>query len=257
MNIRDEISHLSEPITSFTTHPKNVRQGDIGAISESLKAHGQYRAIVVQRSTGHILAGNHTYLAAKHLGWENIAATFVDCTDEQAIKILLVDNRTTDLASYDNAGLIELLKELSVSPTGLVGTAFDGDDLDTLITDLQMELDEANPYTQAIKVPTYEIVGEQPTFDELCNQTKYKTMVNEIEQSDVSDNLKQFLKLAATRHLVFDYAKIAEFYAHLDTSEQDLFEQSALVIIDFDQAIELGYASFQTNVNLLSADDDE
>ena len=98
MNIREEIAPLAQPIDDFKTHPRNVRQGDVGAISESLKAHGQYRPIVVQRSTGYVLAGNHTFMAAKSLGWDKIAVTYVDCDEEQATRILLVDNRANDLA---------------------------------------------------------------------------------------------------------------------------------------------------------------
>jgi hypothetical protein len=143
MNIREEIAHLAQPITDFKTHPKNVRQGDVGAISESLKAHGQYRPIVVQQSTGHILAGNHTYLAAKSLGWEKVAATFVDCDDEQAIKILLVDNRANDLAIYDDRALAELLKDLAATNAGLDGSLFSGDDLDDLLFRLEGTLGEA------------------------------------------------------------------------------------------------------------------
>ena len=47
--------------------------------------------------------------------------------------------------------------------------------------------------------------------------------------------------LAATRHVVFNYEKIAEFYAHAPAKIQRLFEASALVIIDFDDAIGGGY----------------
>lgn len=143
MNIREEIAHLAQPITDFTTHPKNVRQGDVGAITQSLEAHGQYRPIVVQRSTGHILAGNHTYLAAKSLGWEQIAATFVDCDEEQAIKILLVDNRANDLAMYDDRKLADLLKDLAATSAGLDGSLFSGDDLDDLLFRLEGTLGEA------------------------------------------------------------------------------------------------------------------
>jgi len=143
MNIREEIAHLAEPIAQFTTHPKNVRQGDVGAITQSLQAHGQYRPIVVQRSTGHILAGNHTYLAAKSLGWEKVAATFVDCDDEQAVRILLVDNRANDLAMYDDRALAELLKNLAATPTGLDGSLFSGDDLDDLLFRIEGTLGEA------------------------------------------------------------------------------------------------------------------
>ena len=143
MNIREEIAHLAQPIKQFTTHPKNVRQGDVGAITQSLQSHGQYRPIVVQKSTGHILAGNHTYLAAKSLGWEQVAATFVDCDDEQAIKILLVDNRANDLAMYDDRALADVLKDLAASETGLDGSLFTGDDLDDLLFRLEGTLGEA------------------------------------------------------------------------------------------------------------------
>jgi DNA modification methylase len=132
-----KIEHTIVDIDSIETHPKNVRQGDIGAISESLQAHGQYRPIVVDKRTNRILAGNHTWKAAKALGWTEINAGFIETKDDdEALRILLADNRTTDLASYDDSGLAELLKQLADTEIGLEGTAFDGDDLDTLLKDL-------------------------------------------------------------------------------------------------------------------------
>jgi hypothetical protein len=53
---------------------------------------------------------------------------------------LLADNRTTDLASYDDAELANLLKRVSKTDEGLIGTAFDGDDLDDLLSKLNTEL---------------------------------------------------------------------------------------------------------------------
>jgi len=134
-----ELVTVSASIDDITPHPKNVRQGDIGAISESLKAHGQYRAIVVQRSTGHILAGNHTWKAAKALGWKQISAHFIDCDDEKAMRILLADNRANDLATYDDAALAAVLTELNATDDGLAGTLYDGDALDQLIGDIGRE----------------------------------------------------------------------------------------------------------------------
>jgi hypothetical protein len=52
------------PVDSLETHPRNVNQGDIGAIYESIGANGFYGAIVAQKSTGRILAGNHRNQAA-------------------------------------------------------------------------------------------------------------------------------------------------------------------------------------------------
>jgi len=135
-NIRTEIQSLAVSIDDLREHPENVRQGDVGAISESLSFHGQYRPIVVQRSTNFVLAGNHTLKAARSLGWSHVAATFVDCDDDRALRILLVDNRTNDLASYDEPALIDALKRVNETDEGLLGTAFDPSALDEMIAAL-------------------------------------------------------------------------------------------------------------------------
>ena len=140
------------PIDELTPHPDNVREGDIGAISQSLEAHGQYRPIVVQESSNRIIAGNHTWKAAKALGWTQIAATFIDVDDEQAYRIMLVDNRTNDIATYDDRSLADLLVTLAETPTGLAGTGYDGDDLDLLLADLARE-DEDPDEGDIIEVP--------------------------------------------------------------------------------------------------------
>lgn len=113
-------------------HPRNARHGDVGAISDSIDHNGFFGALVVQKSTGHILAGNHRYLAAKSQNMSQVPVLWVDVDDQQALKILLADNRTNDLASYDDTTLAELLAELS-NTVGLDGTGYSSDDLDELI----------------------------------------------------------------------------------------------------------------------------
>lgn len=139
--IREELQHLAIDIDTVHPHPRNVRQGDVGAISQSLTAHGQYRTIVYQQSTGRILAGNHTWKAAKALGWKQIAATPVVCDDDQAVRILLADNKANDLATYDDTELLELLKELADTTPQLDGTLFELEDLE------QLRSDTEEPYT--------------------------------------------------------------------------------------------------------------
>lgn len=130
-------------IDSVSPHPDNPREGDVGAIAESLLEHGQYRPIVVQSSTRRILAGNHTWRAAKSIGWSQIDAVGVDVDDEQALRILLVDNRASDLGNYDDRALVALLTDLAQQTDGgLVGTGYDGDALDRLIADLSTDLRE-------------------------------------------------------------------------------------------------------------------
>ena len=90
-------------------------------------------------------------------------------------------------------------------------------------------------------MPTYEPVGEKPNIEELLDDTKAKDLIASIKESSLSDEEKQFLMTAASRHIVFDYSKIANFYAHSSKECQELMEKSALVIIDFNKAIENGF----------------
>jgi ParB-like chromosome segregation protein Spo0J len=104
------------PIESVRPHPRNARKGDARRIERSLRAHGQYKPIVVHEETGHVLVGNNTWrIAREKLGWDKIHATFVSCTDAKALEILAVDNRTSDGATYDNGALLELLDDISKS----------------------------------------------------------------------------------------------------------------------------------------------
>ena len=75
---------------------------------------------------------------------------------------------------------------------------------------------------------------------ELYNIEKTKQLTESIENSKIDEEIKTFLRLAATRHTVFDYGKIAEYYCHAPKDVQRLMEDSALVIVDFKDAIRGG-----------------
>jgi len=118
----------SVPIKSVKTYDQNPRIGNIDLIAESLEASGQFKPIVVNERTGMILAGNHTYLAARKLGWKDIYASYVDVDDDTAKRIVLADNKTADAGDYDDNVLAELLASLpSIEGTGY--TAIEVDDL--------------------------------------------------------------------------------------------------------------------------------
>lgn len=97
-------------------------------------------------------------------------------------------------------------------------------------------------YTHKIDAPIYEVTGEKPTFAEMVDKEKAEKLIEQINKSKLADEEKEFLILASKRHIVFDYHKIAEYYAHASQEVQELMEKSALVIIDFNKAIENGYA---------------
>lgn len=137
--IPDTLAALTVPLADLRPYPRNPRHGDTDAIAASLRVNGQFRPIVVRQSDHTILAGNHTYAAALSLGWTEIAATFVDVDDEQAARIVLVDNRTNDLAlGYDDNLLLSLLQDLP----DLEGTGYDQAALDALLAASVTPLDD-------------------------------------------------------------------------------------------------------------------
>jgi ParB-like chromosome segregation protein Spo0J len=99
-----------------------------------------------------------------------------------------------------------------------------------------------NPYTGKIEAPIYTPKGLKPAFEEMIDLSKLTELISEIESNQqISEEEKKFLILAAQRHIVFNYQNIAEYYAHASKPLQDLMEKSALVIIDYNKAIENGF----------------
>lgn len=135
MKVRDQ-TYSNVRITDLTPHPENPRQGDVGAIAASIQANGWFGAVIVQRDTGYILAGNHRVRAAAAAGADTVPALIVQCTEAEARRILLADNRTSDLATQDQVALLELLRTVAITDD-LTGTGYDGDDLDDLIGDVE------------------------------------------------------------------------------------------------------------------------
>ena len=96
-------------------------------------------------------------------------------------------------------------------------------------------------YTTKVGIPQYLPSQEKPDILSLCDERKVLKLIDEINSSNVSAEEKRFLLKAATRHYVFNYSRIADYYAHSSKEMQELMEKSALVLIDFDDAIANGY----------------
>ena len=124
-------------IELLKSHPRNPRVGDVKAIAESITENGWWGTVVAQKSTNHVLAGNHRILAAKSLDIKEVPVYWVDVDDDQALKILLADNRTNDLATYNEQILADLLKQITFEDKeGLLGTGYEIENLDELLKDL-------------------------------------------------------------------------------------------------------------------------
>ena len=96
-------------------------------------------------------------------------------------------------------------------------------------------------YSSKIEAPIYEPKNKKPHIIELYDISKTNRLIREINSSNVADYEKLFLIEAAKRHTVFNYENIADYYSHSSKEMQELMEKSALVIIDFQKAIQLGY----------------
>ena len=147
----------------------NPRKGNVKELVESLKANGQYKPIVVQKSTKRILAGNHLWKAAKELGWTEINIVELDVDDAAAKKIVVADNRLADMGAYDEQALLDLLKEMDLTGTGYVPA--DVDDLLALIEE-QAPVEWKIANAEAM----HENIQKRPTLSERAEHYAERTV---------------------------------------------------------------------------------
>ena len=110
-------------IEKLTADPRNARkhsERNLAAIRASLESFGQQKPIVVSQD-GVVVAGNGTLAAAVELGWETVAVveTALDTLDAKAYAV--ADNRTAELAEWDDVELAQVLDQLDESQLGAVG----------------------------------------------------------------------------------------------------------------------------------------
>lgn len=239
-------------ISELREHPENPNQGDVGAIHTSTEANGWYGAVIVQKSTGYVLAGNHRLKERKARGLKRVPIIERDVDDATALRIMLADNRVAQLASYDDDALLALLQREAMRDN-LQGTGWEGDDIDVLHKLREADDERAaalgEDYTTKVESPIYTPTGPQPPVSALVETDRRDLLLEEIEAADVPLEVSEFLTMAAQRHVRFDYETIANYYAHAPAEIQRLMEASALVIIDYRQAIERGFVTLHEAVD--------
>ena len=229
------------PIKAIKPYKHNPRKNDkaVEYVANSIRQFG-FKVPIVIDATYEIVCGHTRWKAAKMLGLETVPCVLADDLNEDQIKAFrLADNKTAEMADWD-------MDLLEMEMNDIDPNLFDMSDFGFFLDDIEEGPD--NTYTSKIDIPQYAPKGEKPDYSELCDQEKYDELIQEINAADISDRDKEFLKQAATRHLAFNYAKIANFYAHSDAKVQRLMEDSALVIIDFDDAIRDGYVNLTKKI---------
>lgn len=230
------------PLDKLIPYAGNPRKNDhaVEAVASAIKRFG-FRVPVLAKSDGSLIDGHLRVKAAKHLGMEEVPVVLCDDLSEADIKALRISiNRMAELADWDSELLSAELEGLAAMGIGIDDVGFSKEFLEDLGLDAYKS-EQDNPYTNKITPPSYEPTGAKPSFAQLYDTTKQQELLQEIATSNVSDEEKAYLTAAAARHIVFNYENAAEYYAHASPEMQRLMESSALVIIDFNKAIELGY----------------
>lgn len=145
-NITEDLKHLKQSASDLVLDPANARKHNkrnIEAIAASLSKFGQRKPIIVQKDGMVVRAGNGTLEAAKSLGWSHVAAVVLDDDNTTAAAFAIADNRTAELAEWDNDALVSLIDGMDADTRAAL--AFTDDEIENLVVlapDAFPEVDE-------------------------------------------------------------------------------------------------------------------
>jgi ParB-like chromosome segregation protein Spo0J len=240
-------------IKPYEKNPRNNEEA-VEKVANSIKEFGFKVPIVVDKDNV-IVTGHTRYKASQLLGLEVVPVIKATDLNPKQIKAFRVaDNKVAEFSLWDydllDSELLDLKEEFNMEAFGfdfdLGGIALDGENES-----------EEERYTKEVKIPQYEITGEKPKLTDLLTVEKAKDLSKEIDESNLSISEKDFLKAAATRHFVFNYKNIAEYYAHASEEMQEFMEKSALVIIDYSDSIRYGYTVLNDELLAMMEEDEE
>ena len=142
-------------ITELSLDPSNVRKHsrrNLDAIKASLRKFGQQKPIVVD-AKGIVLAGNGTLTAAQELGWTEIQIVRTELAGVEATAFAIADNRTAELAEWEEDKLSQVLQSLKVEDADLLAaTGYDAAEVDKMskaeVTEDEVPEPPAEPITK-------------------------------------------------------------------------------------------------------------
>lgn len=235
-------------LRSYERNAKKHGAEQVEKLKKSIQEFGFLTPCLID-SEYNLIAGHGRVMAAKELGLETVPCVFIEgLTEDQRKAYILADNRLGELGEWD----------MDIVNSELESLKADDFDISTIGFDIDIDLDgldeaDSDKYTSAINIPQYEPSGEETSIYELYDDTLYNELIDEINKSNISEAEKDFLKKAASRHIVFSYKKIADYYAGASQEMQKLMEHSALVIIDVADAIKYGYARLASYLDEVEA----
>jgi hypothetical protein len=150
------VRYSDEDPRALVAHPANPNVGNVAAIVASLKAHGQYKPVVVNQRSGFLVAGHHTVRAAIEAGFTSVAVAWIDVERDEELRILLADNATGRGSRDDDGKLRSILEELEATTRGFEGTGYSASSLDEL-REVASALEEAEG-PPPFKLPTASVL---------------------------------------------------------------------------------------------------
>lgn len=233
----------------YVNNAKKHSDEQITKVASSIKEFGFLNPILIDKDNG-IIAGHCRAYAAKKLGLKEVPCIRIEHLSETQKKAyILADNRLAELGEWDEDLLRLEIEELKLNDFNIDTFGFNGDELKLLLPEPETGAAD-NIYTRKVEIPIYKPKREdKPTLQEIINLDKFNQLSKEIEENkEIEEQDKIILKLAAHRHVKFNYKNIAEYYCHSDKNTQELMEKSALVIIDFNKAIENGFVEITDDI---------
>lgn len=258
MKIRDRIKELRRVRASeLLPNPRNWRTHPVPQ-QEALKgilAEVGYADALIARETSEGLMLIDGHLRAETTPDAEVPVLVVDVTESEADLMLATLDPLAAMAHQDEEQLKYLLDTVT-SENDAVSALLETLETDYIPLDIS-DIDTTNEtlYSEVVDSPIYEPTGDQPEIDELTDRTAADRLLVEIAEASLPDDVRRFLIDAASRHVVFNFRNIAEYYAHASSEIQQLMERSALVVIDYNQAIEQGFVRLRADIDAAFKED--
>ena len=255
MNPADKVEKWEiEKLVPYARNSRTHSDEQISQIAASIKEWGWTTPVLVDEQGG-IIAGHGRTLAAQKLKMKEVPVMVASgWSDAKKRAYIIADNKLALNAGWDDEMLALELDEIGDLGFDLDLTGFSAAE----IKELMFGEDNAEAekiYSDKITVPTYEPKNKKPPIEDLYDDTKAMDLIADIKESKLSQAEKEFLMAAASRHIVFNYSKVADFYAHSSKECQELIEKSALVIVDYKQAIENGFVHLTAQIDDLNGEE--
>ena len=218
-----------------TYNPRQINKKQYSDLKKSIEKFDLVDPIIVNKDYT-VIGGHQRLKICKELKYKDVDCVILDLSKEEERELNIRLNKSGGDFDMD-----------------ILANEFDIDDLvdwGVAHIDLGLNIDKLNenPYTDKVDSPTYKASNEKPSIKELYDMSKTNELIKKIKNSNIDKQDKDFLIKSAQRHIIFNYAKIADYYVHSNKEVQELMEDSALIIIDFNKAIKQGYVRLNSEI---------